>query len=407
MIKGKLIILAVTGGIAAYKSAEIARKLIKSGARVKVVMTKNATEFITPLTMQTLSKNPVITDMFSPHEREEIEHISLSDELDLLLVAPATADIIGKFATGIADDFLSTLFLSVDKPVAVAPAMNKRMYSHRVVQENLARLRDMGVEIIDPGYGELACEAVGYGRLADEEVILKRVADILGKNQDLSKKKIIVTAGPTEEPIDRVRFISNPSSGRLGYALALEAGKRGAEVILIHGPSRLPDPDDIKTIAVRTAEEMRKAVLKHFDSADIVIKAAAVSDFRPKKYVSQKIKKNKGNMTLELERTPDILEELGSKKRKKILVGFAAETENLIVNAKKKIKKKNLDLIVANDVSRSDSGFSSESNKALLIYPGGETRDLPLMSKELLAREIIDCVVKMMKKRRKTADHDG
>lgn len=401
MLKGKLIILGVTGGIAAYKACEIVRRLVKLGAAVKVVMTKNAAEFITPLTLQTLSKNPVICDMFTPYQREEIEHISLSDELDLLLVAPATANIIGKFANGFADDFLSTLFLSVTKPVVVAPAMNKNMYAHRVVKENFEKLKTMGVEIVEPGYGELACDTVGYGRLADEDVIISKVGEILKKKLDLHHKKILITAGPTQEPIDRVRFLSNPSSGKMGHALAKEAKKRGADVILVEGPTNLPPPQGIERVSVRTAEEMRDAAMKHYKNVDVVIKAAAVSDFRPKRTASGKIKKEKEDLKLELMRTPDILGEMGSEKGDQILIGFAAETGELIKNAKEKIKKKNLDLIVANDVSRKDTGFKSDSNKAIIIYRNGKTKDLPVMTKERLAKEILDSALSLVNRKRK------
>lgn len=396
MLKEKLIILGVTGGIAAYKSAEIIRGLIKLGASVKVIMTKNANEFITPLTLQTLSKNPVICDMFSPYQKEEIEHIYLSEELDLLLVAPATANIIGKFANGIADDFLSTLFLSIDKPIVIAPAMNEKMYANTTVRHNIDKLRANGVEIIDPGYGELACDTVGWGRLADEETIIKKVVDVLNKKKDLLNKKVMITAGPTQEPIDSVRFLTNPSSGKMGYALAKEAKRRGGEVILISGPTHLMKPVDIDLISIRTAEEMREVAMDNFSNADIVIKASAVSDFRPKKSVSHKIKKESENIVLELERTPDILEEMGSKKGNKILIGFAAETENFIENAKEKIKRKNLDLVVANDVSKKDIGFQSDLNKAFLIYKNGEIKDLPVMTKELLAKEILDSIIEII-----------
>lgn len=396
MIKEKLIVLGVTGGIATYKSAEIIRGLIKLGARVKVVMTKNAKEFITPLTLQTLSKNPVICDMFSLDYKEEIEHISLSEELDLLLVAPATANIIGKFANGIADDFLSTLFLSIDRPIIIAPAMNEKMYANKTVRHNVDKLRANGIEIIDPGYGELACDTVGWGRLADEETIIKKVEDVLKRKQDLLNKKVMITAGPTQEPMDSVRFLTNLSSGKMGYALAKEAKRRGAEVILISGPTHLMKPHDIDLISIRTAEEMRKEAMDNFNNADIVIKASAVSDFRPKKSVSHKIKKESENIVLELERTPDILEEMGSKKGNKILIGFAAETENIIKNAKEKIKRKNLDLVVANDVSKKDIGFQSDLNKAFLIFRDGEIKDLPVMTKELLAKEILDSTIKII-----------
>lgn len=401
MSQEKLVVLGVTGGISAYKSAEIIRQLIKSGFGVKVVMTKNAGEFITPLTLQTLSKNPVITDMFTPYYKEEIEHISLSDELDLLLVAPATANIIGKFANGIADDFLSTLFLSVDRPIVIAPAMNEKMYANEVQQQNIAKLKGLGVEFVDPEKGELACDTIGWGRLADVEKIIKKVLEVIGTGEELLGKKVMVTAGPTQEPIDSVRFLSNPSSGKMGYALAKEAKRRGAEVILISGPTHLEKPSGMEFVSVRTAKEMRKAAMDYFDRADIIIKAAAVSDFRPKKSVPKKIKKEREELRLDLERTPDILEEMGQKKGKRILVGFAAETEDMIENAKEKIRKKNLDLIVANDVSRRDTGFQSDVNKAFLISKNGKVKELPVMRKSLLAREVFDAVVKMLSDKKK------
>ena len=399
MLKGREIILGVTGGIAAYKAAEFVRLLVKQEARVRVVMTRNGQEFITPLTFQTLSGNPVVTDPFAFIEETQIGHIALADLAELIVIVPATANIIGKIANGIADDFLTTMVMASKAPVLFVPSMNVNMWENRALQNNIQALMERGYHLIEPGEGELACHWYGKGRLAELSEVLERAEDILSP-KDLKGERILVTAGPTQESIDPVRFITNHSSGKMGYALAKMARRRGAEVILVTGPTSLPIPrSDIKLISVKTAEEMRKAVFAHLKDCSVVIKAAAVSDYRPKEISRMKLKKTSSNTSLELERTRDILGEIGKKKGKRILVGFAAETEDLISNARKKLKEKNLDLIVVNDVMKPGAGFASETNQVKFLYPSGETKDLPLMSKEEVSQFILDEVVSLLNRK--------
>jgi phosphopantothenoylcysteine decarboxylase/phosphopantothenate--cysteine ligase len=399
MLKGKEIVLGVTGGIAAYKAAELVRLLVKQEARVRVVMTRNGQEFITPLTFQTLSGNPVVTDPFALIEETQIGHIALADLAELIVILPATANIIGKIANGIADDFLTTMVMASKAPVLFVPSMNVNMWENRALQKNIQALMERGYHLIEPGEGELACHWYGKGRLAELSEVLERAEDILSP-KDLKGERILVTAGPTQESIDPVRFITNHSSGKMGYALAKMARRRGAEVILVTGPTSLPIPrSDIKLISVKTAEEMRKAVFAHLKDCSVVIKAAAVSDYRPKEISRMKLKKTSSNTSLELERTRDILGEIGKKKGKRILVGFAAETEDLISNARKKLKEKNLDLIVVNDVMKPGAGFASETNQVKFLYPSGETKDLPLMSKEEVSQFILDEVVSLLNRK--------
>jgi phosphopantothenoylcysteine decarboxylase/phosphopantothenate--cysteine ligase len=399
MLKGKEIVLGVTGGIAAYKAAEFVRLLVKQEACVRVVMTRNGQEFITPLTFQTLSGNPVVTDPFAFIEETQIGHIALADLAELIVIVPATANIIGKIANGIADDFLTTMVMASKAPVLFVPSMNVNMWENRALQNNIQALMERGYHLIEPGEGELACHWYGKGRLAELSEVLERAEDILSP-KDLKGERILVTAGPTQESIDPVRFITNHSSGKMGYALAKTARRRGAEVILVTGPTSLPIPrSDIKLISVKTAEEMRKAVFAHLKDCSVVIKAAAVSDYRPKEISRMKLKKTSSNTSLELERTRDILGEIGKKKGKRILVGFAAETEDLISNARKKLKEKNLDLIVVNDVMKPGAGFASETNQVKFLYPSGETKDLPLMSKEEVSQFILDEVVSLLNRK--------
>ena len=340
MLKEKRIVLGVTGGIAAYKAAEFVRLLVKAEAEVHVVMTRNAQEFITPLTFQTLSGNPVTTDPFTLLEGTEIGHIALADLAELILILPATANIIGKIANGIADDFLSTMVMASKAPVLLVPSMNVNMWENQAVQKNLQTLIERGYHFVEPGTGELACHWYGKGRLADLEEVMERIEDLFSP-KDLKGERILVTAGPTQEPIDPVRFITNRSSGKMGYALAGMARRRGAEVILISGPTPLPLPRrDMEVVWVQTAEEMREAVLRHLERCSVVIKAAAVGDFRPREVSQAKIKKGESSLSLELERTGDILEEIGKRKGDRILIGFAAETENLVKNAHKKLLAK-------------------------------------------------------------------
>jgi phosphopantothenoylcysteine decarboxylase/phosphopantothenate--cysteine ligase len=402
MLKGRKIILGVTGGIAAYKAAEFVRLLVREEAEVHVVMTRNAQEFVSPLTFQTLSKNPVISSLFSLIEEEKIGHIALADRAEMIVILPATANIIGKIAHGIADDFLSTMVMASKAPVLFVPSMNVNMYESKALQENIETLSGRGFHFMEPGEGELACGWYGKGRLADLEEILEKMKDLFTL-KDLRGERILITAGPTQEPIDPVRFISNPSTGKMGYALAKMAKRRGAEVILITGVTFLPTPrKDIEVVSVRTAEEMRMTVLERAEDCTVVIKAAAVSDYRPKVTRQQKLKKTDIPFTLELERTGDILEELGKRKRSRVLVGFAAETEGLMVNAKKKLTNKNLDFIVVNDVTKPGVGFGTDTNQVRILYSSGEEKDLPLMSKEEVSRLILDDVARLLRQKKGT-----
>jgi len=399
MLKGKRVVLGVTGGIAAYKAAEFVRLLVKEEVDVHVVMTENAQEFVTPLTFQTLSGNPVVTDPFALLEDAEIGHIALADLAELVVILPATANIIGKIANGIADDFLSTMVMATKAPVLLVPSMNVNMWENKALQKNIQTLIGIGYYLMDPGEGELACHWYGKGRLPELNEVVEKMEDLLSP-KDLKGEQVLITGGPTQEPIDPVRFITNRSSGKMGVALAKMARRRGAEVILITGPGSLPPPRrDIQWVPVRSAEEMREAVFAHLEGSSVVIKSAAVSDYRPKAASEKKIKKGSSEYILALERTKDILEELGRKKGKRILVGFAAETEDLLANAKKKLLEKNLDLIVANDVSKPGAGFGVDTNQVKVLYPSGQVKDLPLMTKEEVAQFILDDVAKLLKQK--------
>jgi phosphopantothenoylcysteine decarboxylase/phosphopantothenate--cysteine ligase len=400
MLKGKEIVLGVTGGIAAYKAAEFVRLLAKAEANVHVVMTRSAQEFVTPLTFQTLSGNPVVSNLFALLEDEKIGHIALADLAELIVILPATANIIGKIANGIADDFLSTMVMASKAPVLFVPSMNVNMWENRALQGNVQTLLERGYYFVEPGEGELACHWYGKGRLAELDEVVERIEDLLSQ-KDLKGERILITGGPTQEPIDPVRFITNRSSGKMGYALAKVAKRRGAEVVLVTGPTSLPIPRrDIDVVSVRTADEMREAVLAHMEGCTVVIKAAAVSDYRPKVISLKKLKKADPYTSLELERTRDILGEIGRKKGDRILIGFAAETENLIGNASKKLMEKNLDFIVVNDVTKPGAGFGLDTNQVKILYPSGEVKDLPLMSKEEVSEFILDDVVKLLKQKR-------
>ncbi len=389
MLKGRKVVLGITGGIAAYKSAELTRELIKKGAEVKVIMTANATKFITPLTLQTLSGNPVHTDMFSLIEEYEIGHISLADEADILVIAPATANIIGKIASGLADDLLSTTVMATKAPVLICPAMNSNMYTNDIVQDNIRKLGSNNYFFIESAYGELACGSEGYGRLPPLDEIIEGIESILTES-DLTGEKILITAGPTREPFDPVRYITNRSSGKMGYALATMAKRRGAEVTLISGPSSLPEPFGVKFLKVSSAREMRDTVMNNMEDSTVIIKAAAVADFRPATVSNDKIKKESGLLNLNLERNPDIISEIAEKKGTRILVGFAVETENLIENARNKMLKKNMDLIVANDVTRNGAGFQTDTNIVKILDREGEIDELPIMEKIEVAGRILD-----------------
>jgi len=392
MLKGRKIVLGVTGGIAAYKAAELVRELVRAGAEVFVVMTRNAQAFITPLTFQTLSGHSVTTELFSLTEESEIGHIALADRAELLAIAPATANIIGKIAAGIADDILTTIVMATKAPVLLAPAMNVHMWENPICQENIQKLRSRGFHFIDPEAGELACGYEGKGRLAEIPAIVEEIRSILSP-KDLSGETLLVTAGPTEEPIDPVRFLSNRSSGKMGFAVTRAARRRGAQVILVSGPSALPVPSGVKFIPVRTASEMREAVLGSLPGVSTLVMAAAVSDYRPKGTSPEKIKKSRAELSLPLELNPDILHEAGQRKEKRLLIGFAAETESLLANARKKLAEKNLDLIVANDVRLPGAGFQVDTNVAKLIDRSGKVEELPLMSKEDLADCVLDRVL--------------
>ena len=398
MLKGKNIVLGITGGIAAYKACEIVRELRKAGVSVTAIMTKNACEFITPLTLQTLTKNGVISGQFDLPSEFDVCHINLAKETDLLLVVPATANIIAKFASGIADDFLSTFYLAFRGKILIAPAMNSNMYLHHTTKENIKKLSSLGVEFIEPQTGELACGDEGIGKLAEVSLIIEKVKKTLLQKSDLKGEKILITAGGTQEAIDPVRYITNRSSGKMGYALAKVALARGADVTLVSAPTGIPFPPGAKIINVLSASQMREAVLKNLPESTMIIKAAAVSDFKPQKESYAKIKKDeKESVTLKLEKTPDILLEVGKKKGKRILVGFAAETENLIKNAQKKLKEKNCDLIVANDVTQNGAGFNSDTNIVKLIDRNGKIKDLPKLSKEEVAEKIFDRILNLKK----------
>jgi phosphopantothenoylcysteine decarboxylase/phosphopantothenate--cysteine ligase len=400
-LKGKTIVLGVTGSIAAFKAVEVLRHLTKAGATVVPIMTRAACHFVGPLTFQTLSRQPVMLDEEAFRSTDpRMKHIWMAQTGDLVLVAPATADIIGKYANGIADDLLSTFLLTTIAPVILAPAMETNMYTNPIVQSNLARLKSLGIEVIEAEQGVLASGKVGEGRMVEPEHIAARVIKRLTAPaipSDLLERTVLVTAGPTQEPIDAVRFISNPSSGKMGYAIAEAARQRGAEVVLVSGPTNLVAPQEVKLHNVQTACEMREAVLCEYEKADVIIKAAAVSDYRPKQFIPYKVKKTEDVQTVVLVRNPDILAELGQRKGKRVLVGFAAETEDLLVNAQKKVQAKHLDLIVANDVSHAGSGFRSDENKVLILHDNGQIEDLPLMSKQQLAHEILARVVERLR----------
>jgi len=386
------VVIGVSGGIAAYKALEIVSLLIKKGVNVNVIMTESATKFVTPLSFQSLSQNMVTCDMFIEPKAWEIQHISLAEKADVFLVAPATANIIGKVANGIANDMLSTTIMATKAKVIFAPAMNTNMYENPIVQDNIKKLKSFGYEFIDPAEGRLACGTSGKGKLESPDVIVDRVLMELNEKKDLLNKNVIVTAGPTIAPIDPVRFITNRSTGKMGYAIAKEARNRGANVTLISGPTSIDVPKNINVIKVSTNEEMKNEVIKIFDNADIVIKSAAVADYKPKNYSAQKIKKGEGDLSLEFIRDNDILMELGNKKEKQILVGFAAESQNLKENAMSKLQRKNLDYIVANDITASDTGFGSEDNKVVILSKEGKEIHLDKMSKEKIASNLFDII---------------
>ena len=393
--------LGVSGGIAAYKAAELVRLLQDRGVRVQVVMTRAAQEFVRPLTFAALSGEKVITDLFGegaqePNIESAVEHIAVAQAIDALVVAPATADVIAKFANGMADDFLSTLFLATTAPVVVAPAMNVNMWENAATVQNVHKLRERGVRVVEPDSGYLACGMIGPGRLAANETIVRAVMEALGAAQDLVKETILITAGPTREPIDPVRYIGNHSSGRMGYALAEAALRRGAKVILITGPTALKPPSAAEVVQVQTAKEMRDAVMANLERSTVVIKAAAVADFTVRNAAQQKIKRG-GALSLELEPTPDILKEISGRKGARVVVGFAAETQNALENARKKLESKSLDAIVVNDVSQPGIGFDSERNAVTILTSTGDI-NVPETTKWEVAHRVLAVVVKLLQR---------
>ena len=396
MLKGKKIVLGITGGIAAFKAAELTRALVKEGAQVKVIMTKNATEFISPLTLQTLSNNIVNTDMYLPQAQYDMAHITLAEFADAFVIAPATANIIGKIASGIADDLLSTTIMAADKPKLICPAMNDKMLANPIVQENISKLKNYKYVIMESGVGELACKTSGAGRLPEIPEIVEEIEKLLTP-QNLAGVKILITAGPTEEPLDPVRFITNLSSGKMGYALARVAHRHGAQVTLITGPTNLSLPSVETIIKVRTAQEMHKAVIDNYKKATVVIKAAAVADYRPKVFVSEKIKKDDKPRAIELTRNPDIIAEIGMDKNNIVLIGFAMETKDLLANAREKLKKKNMDLIVANSLREEGAGFQTDTNKITIIDRQGDVQSMPIMTKIEAAEKILERVEGLLK----------
>ncbi len=387
------ILLGVTGGIAAYKAAELARLLMQAGHQVQVVMTAGAEEFVRPLTFAALTGRKVLTNLFAIESA--IEHISVAQEHELLAIAPATADVIARMACGLADDFLTTLYLAFTGPVVLAPAMNVNMWQHAATQANLATLRLRGHRIVEPDSGYLACGMVGPGRLADPEIIAEAIGQEVLRRRDFEGDTVLITAGPTQEPLDPVRYISNRSSGKMGYALAEAASARGARVILISGPVHLTPLPGVELIPVRTAIEMRQQVFEHLGPADIVIKAAAVADFHLSRVPEQKVKKTAARISMELDPTPDILAELGRKKGDRLLIGFAAETQNLAQEARRKLESKNCDMVVGNLVGVSDSGFESDQNEVILVLRTGETIPLPRTPKREIADHILNQVLKL------------
>jgi len=388
--------LGVAGGIAAYKAAEICSTLVKEGASVHVVMTEHATRFVGPVTFQALTGNQVITGLWDEPRQYEIAHVSLADKADLLLIAPATANILGKIASGAADDMLSTMVMATRAPVVLAPAMNCKMWENPIVGANVERLESLGYVFVGPEVGRLACGEEGIGRLAATEKIVQAVIECLARKRDLDGVSILVTAGPTQEPVDPVRFIANRSSGKMGYAIAGAAVERGAKVILVSGPTSLPEPPGVEAVGVQTAAEMLKAVLERLPDARVVIGAAAVADYTPKTPGKSKVKRSDAGLSLELSPTKDIMAEVSRRKEGRVLVGFAAETENLVGNAKAKLDSKNLDLIVANDVSKPGIGFGADVNEVTIIDRSGGVEQLPRMPKVRIAHHILDLVKKAL-----------
>ncbi|CAI8794005.1 fused 4'-phosphopantothenoylcysteine decarboxylase and phosphopantothenoylcysteine synthetase [Bacillus pseudomycoides] len=400
MLKGKKILLCVTGGIAVFKAAALTSKLTQAGALVKVMMSESAMKFVTPLTFQALSRHDVYTDTFDEKDSAVIAHIDLADWADVVLIAPATANCIGKLANGIADDMITTTLLATIAPVWIAPAMNVHMYENKIVQKNMMTLKALGYTFIEPGEGFLACGYVAKGRLEEPETIIARLQEAFSEHKPLKGKKILVTAGPTREKIDPVRFMTNFSSGKMGYALAEVAANLGADVILVSGPTVIAPPVNVTTVQVESAQDMLEAVMQHYGSMDVVIKTAAVADYRPKIVHNQKMKKKSGDAVIELERTIDILKTLGEKKEHQLLIGFAAETTNIEEYATKKLREKNANMIVANDVKAQGAGFGTDTNIVTMYRKDGEVIRLPLLTKKEVAREILMQIKAMLEEDR-------
>lgn len=404
-MKGKRILLCVSGGIAVYKAVALTSKLVQAGAEVKVMMTASAREFVTPLTFQALSRNPVYTDTFDEKDPSVIAHIDLADWPDLILVAPATANMIGKIANGLADDMISTTLLAATAPVWIAPAMNVHMYDHPAVKKNMSTLSSFGYSFVEPGEGYLACGYVGKGRLEEPETIVSLIGSYFSQASHTQKilegVNVLVTAGPTVERIDPVRFFTNRSTGKMGYALAEQAAKLGASVTLVTGPTNLEYPKGVQVVQIESAQQMLEAVMQRYHEADVVIKSAAVADYRPKHVFDQKMKKQPGEAVLELERTTDILRTLGERKEHQLLVGFAAETEQVDEYAQKKLASKNLDMIVANNVTTEGAGFGTDTNIVTLYKRSGESKELPILSKHDVATEVLKEVKEMLEGLRK------
>ena len=397
-LDGRRILLGMSGGIACYKACEVARMLAQAGARVQVVMTAGAQQFVTPLTLQALSGRPVATDTFSLTQESEIGHIRLADEAEVVVLAPATANLLAKLAHGIADDLLTTVLLATRAPVLAAPAMNVHMWEHAATQANIRRLTERGVTFVGPGVGSLACGYEGPGRLAEPAEIVEADEGVLAP-KDLRGERVLVSAGPTREAVDPVRYLSNHSSGKMGYAIARVARRRGAEVVLVSGPSDLPAPPGVRTRMVSSAAEMARALEEEFRSASILVMAAAVADYRPRRPAARKMKKSAESLSLDLERTQDILAGLAGRKGRRLVVGFAAETNDVAEEARRKLREKRLDLIVANDVTAPGSGFGSDTNVVQLIDAGGEAQALPVLPKEEVAGRILDWLVARRERR--------
>ncbi|WP_195335734.1 bifunctional phosphopantothenoylcysteine decarboxylase/phosphopantothenate--cysteine ligase CoaBC [Paraclostridium bifermentans] len=399
MLKDKTVVIGVCGGIAVYKACDLVSKLKKTGVNVHVIMTKSATEFVAPLTFQTLSQNYVVEDMFESPKTWDVEHISLAKKADVFVLAPATANVIGKVANGIADDMLTTTIMATKAKVLIAPAMNTNMYENPVVQRNMQTLKDLDYKFVEPESGRLACGDIGSGKLASVDTIFNSIIELLEIKKDLEGTSMIITAGPTVESIDPVRYITNRSTGKMGYAIAKKAIERGADVTLVSGPTNIVPPQNLKKfIQIESAEDMYNAVLENMDENQVIIKSAAVADYRPKEYSDNKIKKSDDDLSIRLDRTKDIALELGKIKNNKILVGFAAETNDLLENAKNKIQKKNLDFIVANDLTQDGAGFGVDTNIVKIIDREGVVQEHPKMKKEEVADVILDKIKTLLNK---------